>query len=125
MISVGMKGDFSKTLKYFEELQDSVKLDILNEYGRKGVDALSSATPVNTGLTAASWYYKIVKNKGSYSIQFCNSNVDNNVLVAILLQYGHGTGTGGWVEGLDYINPALQPVFDQLAESVWKEITSL
>ena len=125
MISFRQKGDFSKTTRYLERLKKSVRAEILEKYGREGVNALSSATPVDSGLTAASWYYKIEDAKDSISIQFLNSNQNDGVPIAIILQYGHGTGTGGWVQGRDYINPALQPIFDKLSEEVWKEVSNL
>lgn len=125
MISFRQKGDFSKTERYLERLKKSVRAEILEKYGREGVNALSSATPVDSGLTAASWYYKIEDTKDSISIQFLNSNQNDGVPIAIILQYGHGTGTGGWVQGRDYINPALQPIFDKLSEEVWKEVSNL
>lgn len=125
MITLRQKGDFSNTMKYFEKLKEVAKLGILDKYGRKGVEALSSATPVDTGLTAASWYYEIEHSGSSAAIQFFNSNVNNGVPIAIILQYGHGTGTGGWVQGRDYINPVIQPLFDEMANEVWKEVTNI
>ena len=125
MISFRQKGDFSKTARYLERLKKTVRAEILEKYGREGVNALSSATPVDSGLTAASWHYKIEDTKDSISIQFLNSNQNDGVPIAIILQYGHGTGTGGWVQGRDYINPALQPIFDKLSEEVWKEVSNL
>lgn len=125
MITFNQKGDFSKLNRYFERLREKIRIGILDKYGREGVQALASATPVDTGKTANSWSYKIVRENGSASIIFSNSNVNKGVQIAIILQYGHGTGTGGWVEGRDYINPAIQPIFDELADSAWKEITSL
>lgn len=125
MISFRHKGDFSKATRYLEKLKKSTKLGILDKYGRAGVAALSSATPVESGLTASSWNYELEQSAGSDRIIFTNSNVNKGVNIAIILQYGHGTGTGGWVQGIDYINPAIQPVFDQMAEEVWKEVTSV
>ena len=125
MISFRHKGDFSKADRYLEKLKESVKLGVLDKYGRAGVAALSSATPVDTGLTANSWFYKIEHSSGSGEIVFNNSNIQNGVPIAIILQYGHGTGTGGWVQGRDYINPAIQPIFDQMTKEVWKEVTSV
>lgn len=125
MISFRHKGDFSKADRYLEKLKESVKLGVLNKYGRVGVAALSSATPVDTGLTANSWFYEIEHSSGSDKIVFNNSNIQNGVPIAIILQYGHGTGTGGWVQGRDYINPAIQPIFDQMTKEVWKEVTSV
>lgn len=125
MITFRQKGNFSKTAQYFERLKEVMKLGILDKYGREGVAALSSATPVESGVTAASWYYEIEHSKGSATITFSNSHVNQGVPIAIILQYGHGTGTGGWVQGRDYINPAIQPIFDKIAEEAWKEITRL
>lgn len=125
MISFRHKGDFSKGDRYLEKLRESVKLGVLDKYGRAGVAALSSATPVDTGLTANSWFYEIEHSSGSDKIVFNNSNIQNGVPIAIILQYGHGTGTGGWVQGRDYINPAIQPIFDQMTKEVWKEVTSV
>lgn len=125
MIIFRQKGDFSKLNRYLERLKEVVKLGDLNKYGRQGVQALSSATPIESGETANSWYYEINRTKESVSISFHNSNINNGVPIAIILQYGHGTGTGGWVEGRDYINPAIQPIFDKIAEDAWKEVTSL
>ena len=125
MITFRQKGDFSKLNRYLERLKEVVKLGDLNKYGRQGVQALSSATPIESGETANSWYYEINRTKESVSISFHNSNINNGVPIAIILQYGHGTGTGGWVEGRDYINPAIQPIFDKIAEDAWKEVTSL
>lgn len=125
MIIFRQKGNFSKLNSYLERLKEVVKLGDLNKYGRQGVQALSSATPIESGETANSWYYEINRTKESVSISFHNSNINNGVAIAIILQYGHGTGTGGWVEGRDYINPAIQPIFDKIAEDAWKEVTSL
>lgn len=122
MISITTKGDWKKTEKFLRGILSPIKMDTLHRYGRKGVEALSKATPVDTGLTAGSWYYKIEQSDGSARIVFCNSNIQNGVPIAIILQYGHGTRNGGWVEGRDYINAAIQPVFDQLADSAWKEV---
>lgn len=125
MIGFRLKGDFSKTKKRLTKLQLASRLGILDRYGNKGVQALSSATPVDTGLTARSWYYKIERTNTSASIIFCNSNVNKGVPIAIILQMGHGTRNGGWVEGRDYINSAIRPVFDEIAKNVWKEVTML
>lgn len=125
MITFRHKGDFSKFTKYLERAKEVAKLGVLDKYGREGVAALASATPVETGKTAASWYYKVEHNNGRATISFFNSNIQNGVPIAIILQYGHGTGTGGWVEGRDYINPAIQPIFDKIVESAWREVTKL
>ena len=125
MITFRQKGDFSKLTKYFERLKEVVKLGDLDKYGREGVAALSSATPKDTGLTADSWYYKIENKNGSAKITFNNSNIQNGVLIAIILQYGHGTRNGGFVEGIDYINPAIRPIFEKIANDAWREVTKL
>ena len=125
MIRFKHKGDFSKTTRYFERLKQVTRRNILEKYGQKGVAALASATPVDSGLTANSWYYEIDDMNGKARINFNNSNIQNGVPIAVILQYGHGTGTGGWVEGRDYINPAIQPIFDQIADDVWREVTKL
>ena len=125
MISFRQKGDFSKLSSYLERVKESAKIGILDKYGKEGVRALESATPVETGLTAKSWYYEIIRQNGSVSITFNNSNINDGVSIAIILQMGHGTGTGGWVQGRDYINPAIQPIFDRIAEDAWKEVSKL
>ena len=125
MISFRQKGDFSKLSRYFERVKEAAKIGVLDKYGQEGVAALSSATPVDSGQTANSWYYEIKRQNGSVSIVFNNSHVNKGVPIAIILQYGHGTGTGGWVQGRDYINPAIRPIFDRIAEDAWKEVTKL
>lgn len=122
MITFREKGDFSKITKYLERSSKSQRITILEKYGDLGVSALSSATPKLTGKTASSWHYKITEQDGVSKLSFYNSNINNGYVVAILLQYGHGTRNGGYTQGLDYINPALAPVFDKLAEEAWKEI---
>ena len=123
MIGFRQKGDFSKLTNFLEKAKEAVHLGNLDKYGREGVAALASATPVDSGLTANSWYYEITNKNGSATISFLNSNIQNGVPIAIILQYGHGTGTGGWVQGRDYINPAIQPIFDKIADEAWKEVT--
>ena len=125
MISFRQKGDFSKLNHFLEKAKEAARLSILDKYGREGVAALSSATPVDSGETANSWFYEIKHNNGSASITFCNSHINQGVPIAIILQYGHGTGTGGWVEGRDYINPAIQPIFDEIVDAAWKEVTKI
>lgn len=125
MITFRHQGDFSKFTNFLEKAKGAVKLSNLDKYGRAGVAALASATPVDSGLTANSWYYTIEHRAGSYMISFNNSNIQNGVPIAVILQYGHATGTGGWVQGRDYINPAIQPIFDKIAEDAWKEVTKL
>lgn len=125
MITFRQKGDFSKLTRYLERVKEVIRRGDLDKYGRTGVAALASATPIDTGLTASSWYYKIEHSNGSAVISFHNSNIQNGVPIAIILQYGHGTGTGGWVEGRDYINPAIRPIFDAIANDAWREVTRL
>ena len=124
-ITFKQTGDFSKFNKYTERLKEVVKLGDLNKYGRAGVNALKNATPKDTGLTADSWSYQIVRTKDQVSIQFNNSNIQNGVPIAIILQYGHMTKNGGWVEGLDYINPSIRPIFEDIANEAWKEVRRL
>lgn len=125
MITFRQKGDFSKLTRYLERAKQKVHLGDLDKFGRAGVSALASATPIDSGLTASSWYYEIKSSKESVVISFHNSNIQNGVPIAIILQHGHGTGTGGWVEGRDYINPAIQPIFDAIANDAWEEVTRL
>ena len=125
MIGYRLKGDFSKTKNYLERVKLAARLGNLDKYGQEGVEALTSATPVDTGLTARSWYYKIERTDKVTKLLFCNSNIQNGVPIAIILQHGHGTRNGGWVEGRDYINPAIQPIFDKLAKDAWEEVTKL
>lgn len=125
MIGFRQKGDFSKTKNYFNKLQRALDKGLFDKYGAEGVAALSAATPVDTGLTSKSWSYKIVKERTSVSIVFNNSNVQNGIPIAIILQYGHATRNGGWVEGRDYIDPAIQPIFDKLVRKAWGEVTKL
>lgn len=123
MISFRHKGDFSKTIRFLGKAKKAVKLTDLDRFGHEGVAALASATPIGTGRTANSWYYEIERSGGSITISFHNSNINEGVNIAIILQYGHGTGTGGWVQGRDYINPAIQPIFDKIADEAWREVT--
>lgn len=125
MIRIRQRGDFSKITRYLQRVKDEVIIEILNRHGREGVTALASATPVDTGLTANSWYYQVERNNGKYSLAFYNSNIQNGVPIAVILQYGHGTRNGGWVQGVDYINPALRPIFDKISNEAWREVTKL
>ena len=125
MLRFKQKGDFSKATHYFRRIGAASKNVALEKYGKKGVEALSKATPVRTGRTANSWYYTIINENGTTKISFCNSNIQNGVPIAIILQYGHGTNHGGWVQGRDYINPAIQPIFDEMAKDAWKEVDRL
>lgn len=125
MITFRQKGDFSKLSRYLERVKEAARIVNLDKYGKEGVAALSSATPVDTGKTASSWYYKVEHSSGSSKIGFYNSNVNKGVPIAIILQYGHGTRNGGWVQGRDYINPAIRPIFDKIADDAWKEVVKL
>ena len=125
MIGFRHKGDFVKTTKYLERAKKGVRITNLEKYGREGVAALASATPVESGVTASSWYYEITRTSGVIKLVFKNSNVQQGVPIAIILQYGHGPGNGGWVQGRDYINPAIQPIFDKITSDAWREVTKL
>ena len=125
MITFRHKGNFNKLTVFLEKADRTARLKDLDKYGREGVAALASATPVDTGLTASSWYYEIKRQNGVVALNFCNSNVNNGIPIAIILQYGHGTRNGGWIEGRDYINPAIQPIFDRIANDAWREVTKL
>jgi hypothetical protein len=122
MITITEKGSFKNTESYLRKLKTKQLFATLNKYGSLGVAALSNATPVDSGLTAASWSYTIEQRPGYYSIRWHNSNEVNGTPVAILLQYGHGTGTGGYVQGRDFIMPAIRPIFDQIAAEAWREV---
>ena len=124
-ITFKQTGDYKKITNYFERVKEVFKLGALYKYGREGVAALASATPKDTGLTADSWYYEIENQNGVAKVSFHNKNLNKNVNIALILQLGHGTRNGGWVEGRDYINPAIQPVFDDLANDAWKEVTKV
>ena len=119
------KGDFSKTTRFLERAKHVVRRSDLDKYAKKGVEALASATPTDSGLTASSWKYEISIEKGSITINFINTNVNKGVPIAVIIQYGHATGNGGWVEGRDYINPAIQPIFDEMINDIWREVTKL
>lgn len=124
MIKFRQTGNFNRTERLLNKIKRADYVDILVKYGQRGVEALSAATPVDTGLTASSWGYEIVKMGSSYRVYWSNSNVNKGVVIALILQMGHGTGTGGWVEGRDYINPAIRPVFDAMAKDAWEEVMS-
>lgn len=126
ILSTEAKGDYSKTLSWLKSLKFDRLMRKLNQYGAQGVEALSNATPRRTGMTADSWNYIIEQSPNSVKITWTNSNLaKESIPIALLIQYGHGTRTGGYVQGRDYINPALQPIFDDIANNVWKEITKL
>ena len=125
MITIKHHGDFKRTEGMFKRMSKFEIRSILNKYGDKGVAALSAATPKDTGLTASSWGYQVSKTGTGYSITWNNTNVNNGVNIALILQLGHGTGTGGYVQGVDYINPALASIFEQLADEAWQEVSKV
>lgn len=125
MISISNRGSFKNTEKLLKKSLGLDYMSVLEKYGQEGVQALSAATPVDSGKTSTSWNYRINRNRTGISLEFYNTNVNKGVNIAIILQYGHGTRQGGWVQGRDYINPALKPIFDQLADAAWKEVTSI
>lgn len=124
MIYATTIGDSKKTERYLEFLKRGDMYSGLDQYGRRGVDALSRATPIDTGETAHSWGYQIEHTSSKVSISWYNTHRESNVNVAVIIQYGHGTGTGGYVAGRDYINPAIQPIFDQILTDVWRQVTN-
>lgn len=125
MITFTERGSFKNTERYLRRLKQAQLLAVLDKYGSIGVNALSNATPVESGETAAAWTYTIEQRPGYYSIRWHNSHEHQGVPIAVLLQYGHGTGTGGYVQGRDYINPAVRPIFEQMANEAWKEVTRI
>lgn len=125
VIKITQKGDFSNTEKFLEKLKGIFHKSKFDKYGQWGVQALSANTPVESGLTASSWYYEVSNTSSGVSITWLNRNVNKGVPIAIILQYGHGTGTGGYVQGRDYINPALKPVFDRIEQDFLEEVTKL
>lgn len=124
MIGFSASGSFANTEKWLARVSDASIFNQLSRFGQAGVNALASATPKDSGETASSWYFEILNEKNSWSIVWGNSYVNDGVLIAVILQYGHGTGTGGYVPGQDYINPALRPIFDQMVAEGWKVVTA-
>lgn len=124
MIKITSQGDFNKTFKFLNFMQNWKVDRILQKYGQQGVAALAAATPFDSGTTANSWNYSIKSSGSSAAIYWGNSNVNKGVNIAVILQYGHGTGTGGYVQGRDYINPAMRPIFDKIAEEAWREVVN-
>lgn len=122
MIKIVQKGDWKKTTRFLERIKELAKHGELDRYGRMGVEALTNATPKDSGETAKSWGYKIEHNRGKSSLIFYNECENDGVIIAIILQYGHATRNGSWVEGRDYINPAIQPIFDLMSDELWKEV---
>jgi hypothetical protein len=124
-ISFKSNGNFAKTTKYLKKMMKALEKGVFDKYGKLGVQELQMATPMDTGVTAASWTYRIEQTSESVRLEFVNDNVNDNVNIALILQYGHGTGTGGYVEGVDYINPALTPVFERMVADIWKEVITV
>ena len=123
MIVIKHGGNFNNTEKFFKQAAKYGYLHILEKYGREGVAALASATPVGSGLTSSSWDYEVHSSGSSFTIYWTNSNIVDGVPIAVILQYGHGTRNGGYVQGRDYINPAIKSIFDKIADEAWKEVT--
>lgn len=124
IVSFSHSGNFKKTEKFLHGIMQRHYLNKMHRYGKRGVEALANATPVDTGKTAGSWTYEIVEGKNRISVYWKNTNINNYVNIALVLQYGHATRNGGWIEGRDYINPAIQPIFDRMANDVWKEVVT-
>lgn len=123
MIKFSQKGDFSKTNRFLERALNLIKMGELDKYGREGVEVLKNATPKDTGKTSDSWYYQIVRSNGSVKLQWLNSNINNGIPIAILIQYGHALQNGVFLEGTDYINPSMKPIFDELTNNIRKELS--
>ena len=119
-----VSGGFTKTERFLNRMKRREYLNVLDEFGRDGVQALRNATPVDSGATAEAWDYEIKRTRNYTEIVWTNSNINDGVPIAVILQYGHGTGTGGYVQGRDYINPAIRPIFDKIAEKAWKVVAS-
>lgn len=125
MISFTVRGSHRQSEAFLKKLQKIDIPSILKKNGQAGVDALARATPIDSSLASQSWAYEVTSSRGVHQITWTNSDVESGFPVAIMLQYGYGTGTGGYVQGVDYINPAIRPIFDRIAEDVWKAVTSL
>ena len=123
-VNFEVSGGFTKTERFLNRMKRREYLNVLDEFGRDGVQALRNATPVDSGATAEAWDYEIKRTRNYTEIVWTNSNINDGVPIAVILQYGHGTGTGGYVQGRDYINPAIRPVFDKIAKKAWKVVTS-
>lgn len=124
LIRLTSKGDFNNTFKFLKKMEKFQVTKILDKYGKMGVNALANATPLDSGKTAESWGYEISVKKEGATIHWTNTNQNNGVYIAVILQYGHGTGTGGYIQGIDYINPAIRPVFDKIVEEAWMEVVN-
>lgn len=125
VITVSLKGNFNKVDRFFDKIKHALKKGVFDKYGQMGVSALSAATPVDTGKTASSWEYDIEYYSDSVSLVWSNTNINDGVNIAVILQYGHGLANGGYVRGRDYINPAMRPVFDEIANNMWEEVVKV
>ncbi len=125
MIRFRHHGNFNNAERFLSKSRTEEYLAILNKYGKVGVDALISATPVDTGITSGSWGYRVAQKRGRYTIEWTNDHIVDGVMIAVIIQYGHGTGSSGYVEGRDYINPAMKPIFDKIADDLYKEVANL
>ena len=125
MIRIKHSGSFKNTERFLSKAQKLKLHNMLSRYAADGVQALAAATPVDSGKTASSWGYEVHISGSTYSVEWTNSNINNGVSIALILQFGHGTGTGGYVQGRDYINPAIRPIFDKMADAAWREVTKL
>lgn len=125
MFSMSSSGGFNNIERFLKKVSDGEFYSQLDRYGRLGVDALAKATPKDSGKTAESWGYRVIRSRTSPGVEWYNTNTNDGVNIAILIQYGHGTGSGGYVQGRDYINPGLRPIFDQIADDVWKQVKNL
>lgn len=124
MITISSKGDFNKTNRFLSRMGRLNLSSKVAKYGQEGVRALSSATPQSTGLAASSWGYSVKTNSNGFSLTWTNSDIENGFPVAVMIQYGHGTKNGGYVQGIDYINPAIRPIFERILNELWKEVTA-
>ena len=125
MFKLTSRQEGKKTEDFLKKAKELQIESVLNKYGSKGVQALAAATPIDSGRTASSWGYELERTSNGWSIHWTNDNINQNVNIAVILQYGHGTGTGGYVAGRDYINPAIAPIFEEIANEAWKEITTV
>lgn len=125
MIEFTVSGDWGKTQRWLAKMKDEQMFRILDKYGPRGVNALSNATPSESGLTAQSWTYEVVHRKGYHAIHWHNTHVENGIPIAVLIEYGHGTGTGGYVPPHPYIMGAIRPIFEEIVADIMREVRSL
>lgn len=125
ILRMDVSGDYDDTMSWLKKLKFNHLINKLNKYGEMGVDALRDATPKRSGVTSESWSYEIVVKQEKVAIYWTNSNIVKGVCIAVILQYGHGTRNGGYVQGVDYINPAMKPIFEEIENKIWKELHDL